>query len=79
MIGLEGINQASTSEADSMFEDCCGSVTWASMMTMVRPFDSEEQLLNIASAVWKDLQVEDWLEAFAAHERLPMPRAIAAR
>jgi OHCU decarboxylase len=70
---LERINQASTSEADSMFEDCCGSGTWASMMTMMRPYDSEAQLLNIAAAVWNDRQIlhtGDWLEAFAAHPKI---------
>ncbi len=67
---LERINQATTSEADSIFGDCCGSATWASMMTMVRPFNSEGELMNIAVAVWKDLQTEDRLEAFAAHPKI---------
>lgn len=67
---LERINQASTSEAESMFEDCCGSATWASMMTMVRPFESENELINLAAAVWNDLQTADWLEAFSAHPKI---------
>ena len=70
---LERINQATTSEAESMFEDCCGSGTWASMMTMMRPFASEDELIRIAVAVWNDrqiLQTEDWLEAFAAHPKI---------
>ena len=75
---LERINQASTSEAESMFEDCCGSGTWVSMMTMVRPFTSEDEVLNIASAVWNDqqiLQTDDWLEAFAAHPKIGETKA----
>jgi len=72
---LERINQASTSEADSMFGDCCGSATWASMMTMVRPFASEDELMMIAAAVWNDLQTEDWLEAFAAHPKIGEEKA----
>ena len=75
---LERINQASTSEADSMFEDCCGSATWASMMTMMRPFASEDELIQIASAVWNDqeiLQTKDWLEAFAAHPKIGETKA----
>ena len=67
---LERINQASTSEAESMFEDCCGSGTWASMMTMVRPFESQAEVLNIAAAVWHDLQTDDWLEAFSSHPQI---------
>ena len=67
---LERINQASTSEADAMFEDCCGSATWASMMTMVRPFASEDEVMNIAAAVWNDLGTADRLEAFSAHPKI---------
>ena len=79
---LERINQASTSEADSMFEDCCGSATWASMMTMMRPFESEDEILNIAAAVWNDkeiLQTDDWLEAFAAHPKIGETKATKAQ
>jgi hypothetical protein len=54
---LERINQASTSEAESMFEDLLRFGTWASMMTMVRPFTSEDEVINIASAVWNDQQI----------------------
>ena len=69
---LERINQASTSEADSMFLDCCGSSVWASLMTMVRPFESEDELIGVAAAAWngEDLQTEDWLEAFSAHPKI---------
>src|SRR4030095_7608985 len=75
---LERINKASTSAADSMFEDCCGSATWASMMTMMRPFASEDELMKIAAAVWNDqqiLQTDDWLEAFAAHPKIGETKA----
>ncbi len=72
---LERINQATTSEADSIFVDCCGSAIWASMMTMVRPFASEGELMNIAGAVWNDLQTEDRLEAFAAHPKIGEEKA----
>lgn len=79
---LERINQASTSEADSMFEDCCGSATWASMMTMMRPFASEDELMKIGVAVWNDrqiLQAEDWLEAFAAHPKIGEEKAASTQ
>ena len=70
---LQRINNASTSEADSMFEDCCGSGTWASMMTMMRPFTSVDEVSRIAAEVWNDqqiMQTGDWLEAFAAHPKI---------
>ena len=75
---LERINKASTSDADSMFLDCCGSAVWASMMTMMRPFTSEDEVVNIAAAVWNDqeiLQTDDWLEAFAAHPKIGETKA----
>jgi OHCU decarboxylase len=76
---LERINQASTSEAESMFEDCCGSATWASMMTMVRPFASEDEVVNIAAAVWNDLETADLLEAFSAHPMIGETKAAPAQ
>ena len=79
---LERINQASTSEADSMFVDCCGSSVWASMMTMMRPFTSEDELMEIAAAVWNDreiLRTDDWLEAFAAHPKIGEEKAASTK
>jgi 2-oxo-4-hydroxy-4-carboxy-5-ureidoimidazoline decarboxylase len=79
---LERINQASTFETESMFEDCCGSATWASMMTMMRPFASEDELIQIAAAVWNDqeiLQTDDWLEAFSAHPKIGETKATKAQ
>jgi OHCU decarboxylase len=76
---LERINYASTDEAESMFRDCCGSETWASMMTMVRPFASVDELINFAAAVWNDLQTEDWLETFAAHPKIGETKAAPAQ
>lgn len=76
---LERINQATTSEAESMFGDCCGSATWASMMTMVRPYASEDEVMNIAAAVWNDLQTEDWLEAFKAHPKIGEEKAASTQ
>lgn len=76
---LERINQATAFESDSIFEDCCGSATWASMMTMVRPFTSEGELIDIAAAVWNDLQTDDWLEAFAAHPKIGEEKAASTQ
>ena len=45
------------------------------MMTMVRPFASEEEMMDIAAAVWNDLGTKDWLEAFAAHPKIGETKA----
>ena len=64
---LERINRAGSEEAESMFRDCCGSTRWASRMASSRPFSSEEELIQTASAIWNELEIPDRLEAFAAH------------
>ena len=48
------------------------------MMTMLRPFSSEDEVMRIAAAVWNDqqiLQTGDWLEAFAAHPKIGETKA----
>jgi 2-oxo-4-hydroxy-4-carboxy-5-ureidoimidazoline decarboxylase len=74
---LERINQAGTAEAESMFRDCCGSALWASLMEMVRPFASEDELVNVAGAIWNgnDLETSDRLEAFLAHPMIGETKA----
>lgn len=76
---LERINQAGTAEVESMFRDCCGSATWASLMEMVRPFASEDELMNVAAAIWNDLDTADWLEAFRAHPMIGEAKAAPAQ
>jgi 2-oxo-4-hydroxy-4-carboxy-5-ureidoimidazoline decarboxylase len=39
-------------------------------MADLRPFDSEDQLLDAADAAWAGLAESDWLEAFASHPRI---------
>lgn len=39
-------------------------------MTLARPFSSEEELFDTATAIWKDLRDADWLEAFSAHPEI---------
>ncbi len=53
-----------------MFRDCCGSSEWARRMTASRPFASEIELMETAAAIWNDLEISDWLEAFAAHPKI---------
>jgi len=64
---LEHINRAERDEAESMFRDCCGSSRWASLMTALRPFASESELIDTAAEIWNGLLSDDWLEAFRAH------------
>ena len=49
---------------------CNGSHAWAFGVAQRRPFGSAEQLFATADAVWWELAVEDWQEAFDSHPRI---------
>jgi OHCU decarboxylase len=72
---LDRINRAERVDAESIFRDCCGSTRWASLMTLARPFASEDELIDTAAAIWKDLRDADWLEAFSAHPKIGETKA----
>ena len=75
MTSLQRINNADRAEAESMFRDCCGSTRWANQMASLRPFASETELIDTASAIWNNLMPDDWLEAFAAHPKIGETKA----
>jgi OHCU decarboxylase len=72
---VDGLNNLSASQAESIFLDCCGSREWARRMIEARPFTSEEELLLRAEQIWWVLQPTDWLEAFAAHPKIGAKKA----
>jgi allantoicase len=76
---LEEINSPDASDAESMFQDCCGSSKWAKRMATARPFESEGDLLAKAFTIWSELETVDWLEAFAAHPRIGETKAAATQ
>src|SRR5688500_4405870 len=73
--GLERINRASTTDAESMFRNCCGSAKWAARMASSRPFKSDDELFITAAAIWNDLIADDWLEAVSAHPKIGEKKA----
>ena len=48
-------------------------------MTLARPFESENELMNTAVLIWKDLRDADWLEAFSAHPKIGETRTAETR
>ncbi len=74
-LGVERLDRLPPEAAEAAFLQCCGSRRWAEAMAARRPFGTEEALLTTAEAIWRDLEVEDWLEAFAAHPRIGERRA----
>ncbi len=72
---LEQLNQALNEKAEADFLNCCGSQTWARLMTEARPFARVAALLNQAEQIWLNLDSQDWLEAFAAHPKIGAKKA----
>ncbi len=75
--GLKQLNNAKRETAEARFFDCCGSQCWAQMMTEARPFNDVSALLGQAKQIWQKLESEDWLEAFAAHPKIGIRRAVS--
>ncbi len=67
---LEQLNQAAKETAEADFLNCCGSQTWARMMTEARPFADVAALIKQAEQIWLNLETQDWLEAFTAHPKI---------
>jgi OHCU decarboxylase len=67
---LEQLNQAASEVAKADFLNCCGSQTWARLMTEACPFNDAAALIKQAGQVWQNLEARDWLEAFAAHPKI---------
>jgi len=73
---LEQLNQVAKETAETNFLNCCGSQTWARMMTEARPFADVAALIKQAEQIWLNLEAQDWLEAFAAHPRIGARKAV---
>jgi len=67
---VQHLNQAAKETAEADFLNCCGSPTWARMMTEARPFADVAALIKQAEQIWLNLETQDWLEAFAAHPKI---------
>ena len=68
--GLGELNRAQPDEARIALLTCCGSPAWASRVAALRPYESMDELLEVADRVWWGLAPEDWLEAFRSHPRI---------
>ncbi|MEM7799369.1 MAG: 2-oxo-4-hydroxy-4-carboxy-5-ureidoimidazoline decarboxylase [Chloroflexota bacterium] len=70
MTTIEALNELNPSKAADFFERTCGASKWIEQMVGYRPFDSVDELLNLAEAVWWSLDEEAWLEAFRHHPKI---------
>ena len=76
---LERLNQAAKKTAQTDFTNCCGSQNWARMMTEARPFADVAALIKQAEKIWLNLETHDWLEAFAAHPKIGVKKAVSSQ
>ena len=68
------LNGLSSDDAAAALRRCCGAKRWVQQMTALRPFASRDALYLAADRVWRDLSVDDHLEAFAHHPRIGTDR-----
>lgn len=64
------LNGLSSADAAAALSRCCGAKRWVQQMTALRPFSSSDAMFTAAERVWRDLSVEDHLEAFGHHPRI---------
>jgi OHCU decarboxylase len=69
------LNRLTAEEARAALSACCGSTRWASEVAALRPFWDVGQLLNLGGRVWRELDRDDWLEAFRAHPKIGESKA----
>jgi 2-oxo-4-hydroxy-4-carboxy-5-ureidoimidazoline decarboxylase len=67
---LAGFNALPADAAREALLKCCGSSRWADSMVASRPFPSMDAMHTAATAKWKSLGTDDFLEAFSHHPRI---------
>jgi OHCU decarboxylase len=77
--GLARLNALDAAEAERELLKCCGSNAWAREMAAQRPFGETRELLTAADDIWRSLDAQDWLEAFAAHPKIGGRKAARAQ
>jgi OHCU decarboxylase len=64
------LNSLYEEAARGFFFTTCVARTWVEEMVTGRPYSSVDAVLRRASAVFDDLEDDDWLQAFAGHPRI---------
>ena len=68
---LSDFNQLNKDAAYALLFSCCGSETWVNSLMNSFPFQSEKELLDIATESWYNkCKKEDWLLSFNHHPRI---------
>jgi OHCU decarboxylase len=67
---LERLNAFPAAGAYAEMLACCGASAWAREMVARRPFGDSAELLAAADEIWRNLDRDAWLEAFASHPQI---------
>lgn len=68
---LSAYNLLSKEQAAKHLMDCCGSTQWVSQMMAYFPFESEKQMVHLATSVWyEQCDESDWRESFTHHPKI---------
>jgi 5-hydroxyisourate hydrolase / 2-oxo-4-hydroxy-4-carboxy-5-ureidoimidazoline decarboxylase len=68
---LSDFNKLSTEEAAKLLFSCCGSITWVNSLLNYFPFQSEKQLVDLATDNWYNkCTEEDWRLSFKEHPKI---------
>jgi len=67
---LTTFNSLDQDNAFTHLATCCASDSWAHAMVDERPFTTLEAMLSQASAIWRRLTKDDYLQAFDGHPRI---------
>lgn len=64
------LNALDSADAARTLYRCCGAQRWVQGVLRLRPFASEQGLIDAARRVWERMTEPDWLEAFSHHPRI---------
>ncbi|HEV7229864.1 MAG TPA: 2-oxo-4-hydroxy-4-carboxy-5-ureidoimidazoline decarboxylase [Bacteroidia bacterium] len=67
---LQELNTISSKEAGAALFKCCGSTSWASKLTALRPYSGKQDLLEKSDRIWAACSEADALEAFRHHPKI---------
>ena len=73
------LNNLPAERRADLLERCCGSGRWVESMLRRVPFADWSAVAAAADAIWRELDREDWLEAFSHHPRIGDIDALRAR
>jgi 5-hydroxyisourate hydrolase/2-oxo-4-hydroxy-4-carboxy-5-ureidoimidazoline decarboxylase len=68
---LYQFNELENNEALAALLRCCGAANWTQSVLQERPYTSEKELVQKATAVWyNECTRQDWLNAFTHHSKI---------